>query len=254
MALREKETERRNILLGVGDVYVDRVYVGQVKGVNVEITEEKVSFYAGRPRRRIKQDVIQQDAMITINQAELDVKNLKTALSEYGEDVGATFPEFNEGVTISGTDWNDLNHDNLSSANPPVVVKVSDQSTLVEGIDYDICYTLGQIRSTGTGDLADGDQVKVSYEYTDPTAEVVTFGGLGCDEQTYHLVEFVHDRPNCKKVMIQIYKARPQGALSLAFAEDDHTVYDQVFEAFADEDRPVTDQLCRVIIESQDVA
>lgn len=81
-----------------------------------------------------------------------------------------------EEVVLNGVDWVNLRKAVLISDSVKVT-NVDRTTVYVEGMDYEVNYTNGQVRRVGTGSIPDGATVLVSYRYQMSNEELVAMRG-----------------------------------------------------------------------------
>lgn len=231
-----------DILIGLGELYIDGVDVGQLDG-EVEFKHSKTYFEkkAGFPAATILKILQEESCATTVSLLEANLANLRGLLDEYPEYVEEEDTEaiLNEEVVISSKKNMPLAHNRLAAS---VTVVTMEDGALVEGVDYYVDRIAGLIsRVPGTENIVDGDTVKVSYSYQIFDAEGFSFGG-STTESTPHLLVFVHPRRDGKFRVLKIWKAKLGGDFVLGFKDNAESPVPLEIAAIADASKPAGQQ------------
>jgi len=102
----------------------------------------------------------------------------------------------------------------------------------VVGTDYTVDYTNGMItRSAGSSIPASGS-VQVAVTMVANAAEVYAFGGFS--RVNYMPGQFIHTRPDGKRIICDLFRMSTNGRLLLEFRETEFNMYDVQWNLIAD--------------------
>lgn len=207
--------EPKRMVLGVGDLYLDQVFVGQLKGaVTFTYTPSYAFQKAGNSMADQKAVRISEDAMISASICDLKPAQLRKAMG------------LNQALASGSTDGRLRKQETLKlsgSANTTLAetaiagtMKVSkmDRSTLyISGTDYSATATTFARKGSA---IANPEYVVVEYDFADVGAAIVQFGGEKTQPNTFRL-DFVVELSNGKRFQITFFKAVVTTDLSVAF-------------------------------------
>lgn len=229
------------MLLGVGDLYMDDVFVGNLKGtVQFNVTRNYAYQRPGNNIADVKGEVTSEEIVLTAEIMDLKVEQLRKAfgIQEAIVEEAKTIRK-REVLKLSGTDATGL-------AETPVggTVKVVDlerETDYVSGTDYALSGTpVDGIKREAAGAISDPQHVAVEYDFSDAQAKAVLFGGETKTPSTFR-VDYTHLDSAGKYWQISLYKAMVNTDFSMAFNEresGDFTVHNVSFKALVDTTKP----------------
>ncbi len=223
-----------DIIIGTGRLYIDGVDVGQLEG-EVTFTHGK-SYYekkAGFPASTIIKILQEETCTTNVSLLEANLDRLRTLIDEYAaytQNAGTASVTAEEVVVYANKNTK-LAHEFLTGT---ITVTDAADNPLTEGTDYYIDRVDGQIcRVASSVNIADGDTVKVSYDYVTYDEAGFGFGGSGT-ESTEHQLVFVHKRRDGKYRVIKLWKAKIGGDFVLGFNDSDVSPIELEITAVAD--------------------
>lgn len=229
--------ESRRLLLGLGDIYINNEFVGNLKGsVTLTVTRNYVYQRAGNNIADQKGEVTSEEIMLTAEVCDLKVDQLRRA---FGIDEAVV----TEAKDLRKRDILVLTKDANAPTSPAeeIVsgVKVSslDRKTLyVSGTDYRLSGSPFDIVPITAGTLVSGDSYIVEYNFTDSGAKATLIGGETKTPNTFEMI-FTHQDSKGKYWQVRFYKAMVNTDFSMAFNEresGDWTVHNISFKALVD--------------------
>ena len=227
--------ETKRLPLGLGDLYLNNTFVGQLKG-NVNF-HYKASYAYQRPGNMIadlKAERTMEEVTLTAEVCELKLSQLRTALgiNQAVTAATATTMRKREQLKLSGTT-------NVTTAQTIVagtlkVLKLDRSTTYVSGTDYSATATTIARKSGGI--ITSGQNVFVEYNFSAADAKSVQVGGELTVPNTFDLL-FVHELSDGKLLQIELYKAHVNTDFQMAFHErssGSYTTYNVTFKALVD--------------------
>lgn len=239
-------SETKRLPLGLGDLYLNNTFVGQLKG-NVNL-HYAVKYAYQKPGNLIadqKAERISEEVTLTAEVCELKLAQLRTALG------------INQAVTASaGTTIRKRQQLTLPSATAVTtaqtilagtlkVLKLDRSTTYVSGTDYTATATT--ITRKGSNITA-GQNVFVEYNCS-PNAKAVQVGGELTIPNTFDLL-FTHELSDGNTVQVEFYVAVVNSDFQMAFHErssGSYTTYNIAFKALVDITKKEGNQLFQVI-------
>ncbi len=207
--------EPKRLLLGGGDLYINDVFVGNLKGAVTFTYAPKYAYQ--RPGNSIA-DVkgVRTEEMVTLVAEVCDFKiaQLRRAFG-MNESIasGSATLRRQENLKLSSTT-------NVSLASTAVagtmkVSKLDRSVAYVSSTDYSATASTIARKS---GAITSGQTVIVEYDFLDAAANRIMGGGEKTQPNTFTM-EFVHQLSNGKLVQITFYRAMFEGNVALPFHE-----------------------------------
>lgn len=243
--------ETKDFALGPGNLYVNNQNIGYLDGeVSASSTIDKVDYYDGFPRKKVRSDIRQADFSIKASIMQLTLANIAMAL---GAATISSQPGTQETRTVENeecrveehhededtTYFIRTQHGNISS----VTVKSDDgETTYTADTDYEIA----DAEQGGIVILAQALQstevtLKVSYSYTETVggSEKLEYGNTATID-TLQNVAFVAPNVGGKFIHIKMPKAQctSGGELKFNTEANEYMSVDVTFEAEQDEQNP----------------
>jgi hypothetical protein len=239
------------MLLGVGDLYIDDVFVGNLKGaVNLTVTRGYAYQRPGNNIADIKGEVTSEEVMMTAEICDLKVDQLRRA---FGIDQAV----ISESKTIRKRQILKLSGVAPTSLTESAIygtVKVSSmdrETSYVSGTDYRLSGSPFDIGRVALGSITDGQYVAVEYDFSDAGAKAVLFGGETKTPNTFR-IDYTHLDSDGKTWQITFYKAMVNTDFAMAFNEresGDYTIHNISFKALVDTTKPEGQNLYEIIQE-----
>lgn len=242
--------ESKRMILGVGDLYIDDVFVGNLKeSVTLKITRDYAYQRAGNNVADQKAEVISEEAIIEASVCDLKLSQLRRALgiTEAVDITSDMTIRKREIVQLVGTTG-------VAPAQTPVsgTTKVSSldrKTSYVSGTDFK--YSSSNLERVSGGAITDGQQVIVEYDFIDSGAQGLPMGGETKAPPTFQL-DFVIRDDTGKAWMITFWKAMTNTDFEMAFNEresGDFTVHNVSFKALVDTTKPEGKNLLQIMQE-----
>lgn len=226
--------EAKRMPLGLGDVYINNILVGQLNG---KVTfHDKVTYAEQTPGNLIsplKAERIKQEVTLEAEICDFKLSQLRRALG-FNEALDSTAVAIRkrEQLKLSTTS-------NIATAETMVAasLKVSklDRSTVyVSGTDFSATTTTIARKSGGV--ITAGQIVMVEYDFSDSGSKSLLVGGEQTTPNTFEL-DFVHELSDGKIIQITLWKAYSMTDFSWAFNEKssgNFATYNITFKALID--------------------
>lgn len=239
-----------DILIGTGKLYIDGQDVGQIDG-EINFTHAK-TFYekkSGFPATTVVSVLTEEALNSEFNLLEANLARLRSMMSEYSSIT--TSAAESDAITETVQVWADA-HTKLAHGNITTLTSVKDTTTpvavdLVEGTDYYIDRLTGNVyrKSTSTA-IDDGDEIVVTYKYTDFAASGFGMGGASSTSDDF-LVEFVHKRRDSKYRIVRLWKCQISGDFTMSFQEQAESPVAITITALADSTKAAGQQFGTVV-------
>lgn len=235
-----------NVSLGTGDLYINGIDIGFLKGKVTYNYESEVKDLEGKvPKQTLCRIVSKLGASLTAGAAEISAENLARALGQQTvHTVAGGSTTVSDGANeertfvldpVTGLEWFRLGP-GFGRANTfatLVVENVGESTTYVDTTDYTLDATTGIVTRVSGGSIPSGATVRVSYGYNAVAGKLIKVGASFALNEVE--VNFVHTKPNSgKNIYVCIWKATVSGRISLDFSEDDYIVNNIEFKAVRD--------------------
>jgi len=214
--------------LGKGDVYIDNGIKGQFKLLgnttkfSIAETEadvkERVSKMRDTYGSALDTIVIPKPAKIGIELDEIDAENMALALRGLIEVIDvASGSVSDQSFEVSALDvWLDVGHLNISDL---VVQNEAGTTTYDENEDYVVNARLGMIKFLSSGDVSEGQTLKLSYNYGAVTGKRIKAGRV--TEIECALLLDGQNMTNGKDCTVRVFKCKLRPASEVDFLMDD---------------------------------
>jgi hypothetical protein len=235
--------EPKRLLLGPGDLYINDVFVGNVKeGVEIKYNPSYAYQRPGNSIADVKGERTAEELTLTAKICDFKVSQLRRA---FGINEAISSGSFRlrgkESLKASGTGA-------IAFAKTAVsgTVRLSKldrattngSATYVAGTDYSA--SLANFARKSSGSIADQQYVVVEYDYLNAAASAMRVGGEKTTPNTFEL-NFVHKQSNGKLIQFTMYKAMSISDVSLVFNEKssgNYTLHQIGFKALVDLTKP----------------
>lgn len=241
--------EPKRLLLGPGDIYINDVFVGNVKGsVDFKYNTQYAYQRPGNSLADVKGERVMEEVTLEAKICDFKVSQLRRAFG-INESLlsGSMTLRKQEILALSGT--SNVSLAQTALAGTMKVTKLDRGLDYVSSTDYSATSTTVARKSGGS--ITSGQFVIVEYDYTETTAKGVRVGGEKTTPNTFE-VNFVHVMSNGKMVQITLYKAMFNTDVSLKFEEKssgNYTMHEVGFKALVDLTKPEGRNLFEIIEE-----
>jgi len=239
------------MLLGLGELYINDVYVGNVKDT-VELKYNS-SFAFARPGNSIadvKGERTAEEVTLTAKLCDFKLSQLRVAMGLNQAVASGSFKlRKKDVIKLSGTGDHSLTETMVTGS-----LKVSklDRSVVyTSGTHYSATVSSLARKSVGSLGIADQQHVIAEYDFMKATANALRFGGEKLAPNTFELA-FVHKQSNGELIQVTLYKAMVSGDTSLPFHEKssgNYTVNSITFKALVDLTKPEGENLGEIVEE-----
>jgi len=243
--------EAKRYLLGLGDLFINDEFVGNLKGsVTMTVTREKAFQRAGNNIADQKAMVTKEEMSLEAEICDLKIAQLRHALGIYqASEVGAKSMRNREVIALVGTT---AVIPAKTIAGGIQVSKLDRSIVYVTTTDY-IKNASGSIVRVSGGAIASGQNVILEYNFSSGIGtKYLRVGGETTDVPTFE-VKYTHKASDGKLWQITIFKAIANTEFEIAFNEresGDYTVHNIMFKALADITKPEGVNLFEIIEEA----
>ena len=228
--------EPRRLLLGLGDLYVNDVFVGNLKeAVTFTYTRSYAYQRPGNNIADVRGEVVAEEAMIEASVCDLKLAQLRQAFGiDQAVATAAATLRTRQVLALTGIAFTAPAESMISGT-----IKVSSLDRKKEYIVTTDWVTAGaplQIRRVSGGGIASGETVVLEHDFSDAGASTLAFGGETKTPNTFRL-DFTHRDSAGKLWQITFYKAMSKAEFEMAFNEresGDFTVHNLRFKALVD--------------------
>jgi len=213
-----------NLLLGRGKVYFNRfdsngdptgwLHLGNTPGFSLNIETETLEHYSSVSGIRVKDKeiVLEQNIGFSITLEEFSKENL--ALAFFGSEEAASQNSgtvTDEAITAVHDRYVELQYRKISNV---VVTNDVGDVTYNEGTDYLVDYEEGMILAKSSGNITDGQALKVDYDYGAFTAYKINAMQVS---QVKGSLKFVGKPASGPPIILTVWKCqiRPSGEIGL---------------------------------------
>jgi len=211
--------------LGKGEVYIDRnmqgkyLPIGNATKFAIAETEaevkERISRRMDTYGQALDRVAIPKPAKITIEMDDFDANNLAIALRGEIDDAAGNGSVNDEEITAYKGAFVKVKHSGISN----VVVKDSSGTTTYEkDKDYKVKSGAGLIEILSSGNITDGQQLKVSYDYNEVYKKIL--GSKEVEVKCALILDGIN-QANSKACRVFVYKARLMPTKEVDFLADD---------------------------------
>lgn len=243
--------EPRRLLLGLGDLYINDVFVGNLKEtVTFTYTRSYAYQRPGNNVADVKGEVVGEEAMLEASVCDLKLSQLRRAfgITEAVDILSDKNLRTRDVVKLSGIAFATLSETPVASSDK--VFSLDRKTEYVITTDYLISGSSIR-RTTSPGTIPDGGYVGVEYNFLDAGANSLPFGGETKTPPTFTL-DYTHKDSTGKLWQIKLFKAMTTSEFEMAFNEresGDFTVHNIQFKALVDTARPEGKNLGEIIQE-----
>jgi hypothetical protein len=235
--------ENKRMILGVGDIYLDGLFVGNLKGkVEFKIKREYARQRAGNNVADQKAEVTSEEVSVTAEICDLKVSQLRRALGVTQAIDIATAKTIRKrevvAVVASGSAVTLGETPVISATHPFKVQSLDRKTTYVTATDYTVATNAFTYVSGGA--LTVGQYVSVEYSFSDTGANSLAFGGETKTPPTFRMDYVVRDDAG-KAWQLTFFKAFTDTDFKMAFnsrESGDYTVHNVGFAALVDLTKP----------------
>lgn len=244
----------RRLVLGVGDIYLDGVFVGNLKG--------KVEFHIKRDYayQRAGNNIANQKAEVTDEQASVSAEICDLKLSQIRKVLGintavdiatAKTIEKREVVKLTALTSTVLAETPASATatHPYKVMSLDRETTYVSGTDYK--FSGGGIERVSGSAIVDGAFVAVEYPFSDSGAQSLAGGGETSSPPTFRMDYVIRDSVG-KAWQLTFFKAIVDTDFKMAFEDRESgnfTTYNIGIMALVDTTRPEGSNMYEIVQE-----
>lgn len=238
---RNAYAESRRLLLGLGDLYMNNEFVGNLKeAVTLTITREYAYQRAGNNIADQKGEVVREEVMLEASICDFKLAQLRKAIGiNTAVDTGTAKTLRNrEVLQLNGITFTSPAETALSGTIS--VFSLDRKTTYVPTTDYVLSGSPFDIRRVSGGGITDGAHVGIEYNFSDIGANSLAIGGETRSPNTFRL-DFSHRDSTGKLIQITLFKAMTVTELEMAFNEresGDFTVHNIQFKGLVDTTRP----------------
>lgn len=243
--------ESKRLLLGIGDLYINQVYVGNLKGsVTMKYNRKYAYQRAGMNMADQKGEVTDEELTLEAEICDLKLSQLRRALglNQAVDTTTAKLLRKREALKLSGFVSTALAK--TPSPSTLVVTSLDRKTSYVSGTDFKI--SGGGIERLSGATITTGQFVLVEYQWSDASGNSLQFGGESSPVPTFQ-VDYVHLDTAGKAWQIRLFKAMTATNLQMAFHEamkGTFTTYNITFKALVDTTKPEGQNLGEIIEEA----
>jgi len=247
--------EPRRLLLGIGDLYVNDVFVGNLKG-SVKFTYNRQYAYQrpGNNVADIRAEVVSEEATLEAEVCDLKVEQLRQAFGiNNSVEANAKTIRKREVLKLSGVTFTSPVESMVSGT-----IKVFSLDRKTEYLlttDYLLSGSPKDIRRVSGGGISAGQYVGIEYDFSDAGAKAIGFGGETKTPPTFRL-DFTHLDKDGKYWQISLFKAVTTTEFEMAFNEresGDYTTHNIMFKGLVDITRPEGQNIGEIVQEDATV-
>ncbi len=247
--------ESKRLLLGVGDLYINDTFVGNLKGkVDLKFTRKYAFQRAGMNIADQKGEVTDEELTLDAEICDIKLSQLRRAFGLVQAVDTTTSKKIikRETVKLSGFVNTALTKTPVADVSGALIKVYSlDRKTLyASGTDYKQSST-GIERLSGSAITA-GQYVLAEYAWTNSSGNSLQFGGESKPPSTFQ-VDYVHVDSAGKAWQIRLFKAMTTTNFAMAFTEAQkgtYTTYNIMFKALVDTTKPEGQNLGEIIEEA----
>lgn len=236
--------EPKRMVLGIGDIYLDGVFVGNLKGkVEFHIKREFAYQRAGNNVADQKAEVTGEEVMLTAEICDLKLSQLRRALGVNAvvDTMTAKTIQKRQVVTATaiGTGAVLSETATISATRPTKVMSLDRKTTYVSGTDYKVSGGTSFELISGSS-MVVGNSYIVEYAFSDAGAQSLAMGGETSTPPTFRMDYVIRDSDG-KAWQITFFKAITDTDFKMAFSDresGDFTTYNIGFKALIDTTKP----------------
>jgi len=227
--------ESKRLLLGVGDLYINQVFVGNLKGQVVMKYNRKYAFQrAGNNMADQKGEITDEELTLEAEVCDIKLSQLRRAfgINQAVDTSTAKLMLKRETLKLSG--FVSAATAKTVSGSTGKIYSLDRKTTYVSGTDYKFSGS-GFERISGSA-IASGAYVVVEYQWSNASGNSLQFGGETLPVNTFQ-VDYVHIDSAGKAWQIRLFKAMTDTNFSVAFHEAQKgtfTTHNIMFKALID--------------------
>ncbi len=241
--------EPKRLLLGPGDLYINDVFVGNVKGsVDFKYNVQYAYQRPGNSIADVKGERVSEEVTMEAKLCDFKVAQLRRAFG-VNEALLSGSVNVRKQQILQLTGTSNITIAQTVLASTLKVTKLDRAVDYVSSTDYSATSTTIARKSGGA--ITDGQFVIVEYDYTETTGKAVRVGGEKTTPNTFE-VNFTHVMSNGKIVQITLFKAMFNSDVNLKFDEKssgNYTLHELGFKALVDLTKPEGRNLFEIIEE-----
>lgn len=243
--------ESKRLLLGVGDLYINDVFVGNLKGkVDMKFTRKYAYQRAGNNMADQKGEVTDEELTIDAEICDIKLSQLRRAFGVNQAVNTSTAKNMihRQTIKLSGTTFVTPDHTLIGTTLK--VYSLDRKTTGVSGTDYKT--SGGHIARVSGGAFTAGQYAVVEYEWSNASGNSLQFGGESSTPPTFQ-VDYVHIDSLGKAWQIRLFKAMTTTSFAMAFNEAQKgtfTTHNIMFKALVDTTKPEGQNLGEIIEEA----
>ena len=244
--------ESKRLLLGLGDLYIDNVFVGNLKGtVTMNVTRNYAFQRPGNNIADQKGEATSEEVMITAEVCDLKLSQLRRAFGVDSAVDTATAKSIRKREVLQLNGVIETTTTETISGTTAKVDSLDRKTQFVSGGSDDFETSATGVKRAVGSTIGDGDFVIVEYQFSDAGASSMRFGGETKTPNTFALI-FTHLDSSGKYWQVTLFKAQTNTDFSIAFNEresGDYTVHNVSFKALVDTTKPEGQNLFEIIQE-----
>lgn len=234
--------ESRRLILGVGDIYLDGIFVGNLKGkVELKVKREYAFQRSGNNIADQKGEATNEEISLDAEVCDLKVAQLRRAFGVVQAIDAATAKKIEKReivvVLASGSSVTLGETPVIDATHPFKVMSLDRKTTYITSTDYTVSTNTFTFVSGGA--LTVGQSVALEYSFSDAGASSLAFGGETKAPPTFRLDYVVRDDTG-KAWQITFFKAMSITDFKMHFSDrekGDFTTYNVAFKALVDTTR-----------------
>ncbi len=248
--------ESKRLLLGVGDLYINDVFVGNLKGqVSMKFNRKYAYQRAGNNLADQKGEVTDEELTLEAEVCDIKLSQLRRAfgVNQTVDTSTAKHIIKRESVKLSGAVGVTLAKTPASPVSGATVkvYSLDRKTTYVTSTHYTLSGSSLKRVSGGAGFITTGQFVLAEYEFNDASGNSLQFGGESSPPPTFR-VDYVHVDSAGKAWQIRLFKAISSTNFAVAFHElqkGTYTTHNIMFKALVDTTKPEGQNLGEIIEE-----
>lgn len=231
--------EAKRLPLGLGDCYINRILVGQLKGK--VIFHDKTQYAEQHPGNLIsavKAERIKQEVSLEVECCDFKLSQLRRAIGiNEAVDTTASLTLRKKQILALGTTTLAVTTAETMTGGTLKVSKMDRSTVYVSGTDYTV--PTGGSQNTikrKAGAITSGQVIMVEYDFTDAGSKSIIVGGEQTTPNTFEL-DFVHELSDGKLLQITLFKCYSMTDFAWTFNEKssgNFSTYNVVFKALVD--------------------
>lgn len=245
--------ESRRLVLGVGDIYLNGIFVGNLKG-KVELNIKRTYAYqrAGNNIADQKAEVTSEEVTMAAELCDLKLSQLRTVfgINQAVDTSTAKLIYKREVLKLTGTTGDALAETLAATTNYPAkVMSLDRKKTYVSGTDY--LFSGSGIKRVSGGMITTGSYVIVEYPFSDSGSSSLDLGGETLAVPTFRLDYVIRDDQG-KAWQITFFRALADTDFKMAFNEihsGTYTTHNVGFKALVDITRPEGANMMEIVQE-----